>query len=260
MERLWEAMQDVEKTQGRLGKADFQLGRTWYILRKSGYGEILSKKCGCTKHNGVTESNSHLFPKTDNLFTIPGRSWFTVRLDWIDSVTITCKCISLFWKNLGALELSRTAKQEIVLNWYDTMPTRLIFFFYTTMPHRAADESTTSQSKKSQRLTMENDAPSLERESTLLMILSVATTLQRLEFRPGYRPARCPTKLIKSWQRRCNCPASSSLWPHSHTTCQETQQGSLSRCPHQQNGATRDSAQEGTSNGSVLFYLTTFLL
>ena len=46
--------------------------------------------------------------------------------------------------------------------------------------------------------TMENDAPSLEHESTLLMILSVATTLQHLEFRLGYRPARCLTKSINS--------------------------------------------------------------
>ena len=39
-------MLDGHKTQDCLGKADFQLSKTWYILRKSGYGEILSKKCG----------------------------------------------------------------------------------------------------------------------------------------------------------------------------------------------------------------------
>jgi hypothetical protein len=81
MDRLREAMQDVHDTQGRLGKADFQLGRTRYILRKSGYGEILGKKRGCTKRKGVTESNPHLFPETDDLLTIPERGRFTVRLN-----------------------------------------------------------------------------------------------------------------------------------------------------------------------------------
>jgi hypothetical protein len=46
MNRLQEAMRDFHKTQDRLGEADFQLGRTRYILRKSGYGEILGKKHG----------------------------------------------------------------------------------------------------------------------------------------------------------------------------------------------------------------------
>lgn len=85
MNRLQEAMQDVHETQSRLGKADFQLGRTRYILRKNGYGEILDKKRGCTtkrtKLNGVTDSIPPLFPETDNLLTIPGRDRFTVRLD-----------------------------------------------------------------------------------------------------------------------------------------------------------------------------------
>jgi hypothetical protein len=54
MNRLQEAMQDVHKTQGRLGEADFQLGRTRYFLRKSGYGKILGKKRGRSlKVNGV---------------------------------------------------------------------------------------------------------------------------------------------------------------------------------------------------------------
>jgi hypothetical protein len=65
MDRLQEAMQDVHKSQDCLSKADFQLGRTRYILRKSGYGEILSKKRGHTKRNGVTESNTYLFSETD---------------------------------------------------------------------------------------------------------------------------------------------------------------------------------------------------
>lgn len=46
MNRLQDAMQDVHKTQGRLGEADFKLGKTRYILRKRGYGEILVKKRG----------------------------------------------------------------------------------------------------------------------------------------------------------------------------------------------------------------------
>ena len=46
MNWLEEAMLDVHKSQHHLGKADFQLGKTRYILRKSGYGEILSKKRG----------------------------------------------------------------------------------------------------------------------------------------------------------------------------------------------------------------------
>jgi hypothetical protein len=76
-ERLQDAMQDVHRIQGRLGKADFRLGRTRYIIRKSGYGEILSKKRGLTGLNGVTENNSHSFSETDDL---PGRDQFTVRL------------------------------------------------------------------------------------------------------------------------------------------------------------------------------------
>jgi hypothetical protein len=81
MDRLREAMQDVHTIQRCLGKADFQLGRTRYILRKSGYGEILSKKRGHTKLDGTTENNSHSFFETDDLLTIPGRDRFTVRLD-----------------------------------------------------------------------------------------------------------------------------------------------------------------------------------
>lgn len=52
MDRLREAVQDVHKIEGCLGKADFQLGKTRYILRKSGYGEILGKKRGPTELNG----------------------------------------------------------------------------------------------------------------------------------------------------------------------------------------------------------------
>jgi len=51
MDRLREAMEDVHKIQGCLGKADFHLGRTRHIIRESGYGEILSKKR--TKLDGV---------------------------------------------------------------------------------------------------------------------------------------------------------------------------------------------------------------
>lgn len=78
MDRLREAMEDVHKTQGRLGKADFQLGRTRYILRKNGYGEILGKKRGqILKVNGMIPN--HFL--TDCLLTISGRDRFTVRLD-----------------------------------------------------------------------------------------------------------------------------------------------------------------------------------
>ena len=117
MDRLREAMQDVHKIQRCLGKADFQLGRTRYILRKSGFGEILGKKRGHTILNGVTENNSHIFFWNWWLLTIPGRDRFTVRLDWIEYVTIKCKdVIAQFSKNLGAIELSRTAKQTILIN------------------------------------------------------------------------------------------------------------------------------------------------
>jgi hypothetical protein len=80
MDRLREATEDVHKIQGCLGKADFQLGRTRYILRKSGYGEILGKKHGHAKLNGATEIYSHplAFPETDMVL---GRDRFTVRLD-----------------------------------------------------------------------------------------------------------------------------------------------------------------------------------
>lgn len=80
MDRLQDAMQDVHRIQVRLGKADFQLGRTRYVLRKSGYGDIISNNRGQSKLNGVTENNSHSFLETD-LLTIPGRDQFTVRLD-----------------------------------------------------------------------------------------------------------------------------------------------------------------------------------
>ena len=36
MDRLRDAMEDVHNTQGRLGEADFHLGKTRYILKKSG--------------------------------------------------------------------------------------------------------------------------------------------------------------------------------------------------------------------------------
>lgn len=61
MERLREAMEDVHKIQRRLGKADFHLGRTRHILRKGGYGGILSKKHRHKLNDGEPESNSHPF-------------------------------------------------------------------------------------------------------------------------------------------------------------------------------------------------------
>ena len=79
---LEEAMLDVHKSQDRLGKADFQLGKTQYILRKSGYGEILSKKCGAgfLKVDGVIFTSQLIH----YLLTITGRDHF---------VTVDVKCI-----------------------------------------------------------------------------------------------------------------------------------------------------------------------
>ena len=82
-ERLQEAVQDVGEIKGCLGKADFELGRVRYIVRKNGFGEILTKK----KHTKV-DGNSDKFPEIYDLLMILGRNWFTVRLDWVDSVTI----------------------------------------------------------------------------------------------------------------------------------------------------------------------------
>lgn len=65
MERLREAMQDVHDIQRSLVKADFQLGRTRYILKKNGYGEVLSKKHGRTVL-GRTENSSYAFPETND--------------------------------------------------------------------------------------------------------------------------------------------------------------------------------------------------
>ena len=78
MIQLEEAMLDVHKSQDRLGEADFQLGKTRYILRKSGYGEILSM------WHQISQSwwcDFHF--STDSLFlTIPGRyQCFTVKLN-----------------------------------------------------------------------------------------------------------------------------------------------------------------------------------
>ena len=80
MNWLKEAMLDVHKIQDCLGKADFQLGKTRYILIKSGYCEILSKKCG-TKFLKVDDVI--LIPQLIHyLLTIPGRDQhFTVKLD-----------------------------------------------------------------------------------------------------------------------------------------------------------------------------------
>ena len=89
---LEEAMLDVHKSQDHLGKADFQLGKTWYILRKSGYGEILSKKrgTGFLKVDGVIFISQLIH----YLLTIPGRDQcFTVKLNWINFVTVDVKCI-----------------------------------------------------------------------------------------------------------------------------------------------------------------------
>ena len=89
---LEEAMLDVHKSQDHLGKADFQLGKTWYILRKSGYGEILSKKhgAGFLKVDGVIFISQLIH----YLLTIPGRDQcFTVKLNWINFVTVDVKCI-----------------------------------------------------------------------------------------------------------------------------------------------------------------------
>ena len=53
MDRLLRAAEDVREIQGCLGKADFELGRTRYMIRKSGYGEILGRKHGHAKLNGT---------------------------------------------------------------------------------------------------------------------------------------------------------------------------------------------------------------
>ena len=77
---LEEAMLDVHKSQDCLGEADFQFGKTRYILRKSGYGEILSKKHGARflKVDGVIFISQLIH----YLLTIPGRDQcFTVKLD-----------------------------------------------------------------------------------------------------------------------------------------------------------------------------------
>ena len=77
---LEEAMLDVHKSQDHLGEADFQLGKTQYIFRKSGYGEILSKKHGARflKVDGVIFISQLIH----YLLTIPGRDQcFTVKLD-----------------------------------------------------------------------------------------------------------------------------------------------------------------------------------
>lgn len=102
---------------------------------------------------------------------------------------MTIECSFTYLERIWALERSRTAKQIIPINMLVVrFKVSLSWTLYTTMPvhHRAAEEST-SQSKKSRRLTLENDAPSSERESrTVLLIVSIA----HLEFRPGYKPAR----------------------------------------------------------------------
>ena len=64
--------------------------------------------------------------------------------------------------------------------------------FYT-MPRRAADKSTTSQAKKSRRLTIENDAPSSERELKNFpndSIYSNILNLGRVTDQQDVRPSR----------------------------------------------------------------------
>ena len=61
------------------------------------------------------------------------------------------------------------------------------------MPRRAADESTTSQAKKSRRLTIENDAPSSERELKNFpndSIYSNILNLGRVTDQQDVRPSR----------------------------------------------------------------------
>jgi hypothetical protein len=70
---------------------------------------------------------------------------------------------------MTALELSRTAKQiclliDAIFMWYELLQIRIYFLSYSIMHRRADEESTTSQSKKARRLTMDNDAPSSERK------------------------------------------------------------------------------------------------
>ena len=93
MNWLQEAMLDFHKTQDHLGEADFQLGKTQYIFRKSGYGEILSKKHGFSKL--MVWFSFLFFPQLIHyLLTSPGRDQhFTVKLDWINFVTVDVKCI-----------------------------------------------------------------------------------------------------------------------------------------------------------------------
>ena len=78
---LEEAMLDVHKSQDCLGEADFQLGKTQYILRKSGYGEILSKKHGA-RFLKVDDGVIFISQLIHYLLTIRGRDQcFTVKLN-----------------------------------------------------------------------------------------------------------------------------------------------------------------------------------
>ena len=107
MDRLWDAMEDVHNTQGRLGEADFHLGRTRYILKKSGYGDIFGKKSGRTILNGVIKINSHLFLEIDGSLNSRDSEEPIYSQAWLRFVTIKCNIL----KNIGALELSRMTKQ-----------------------------------------------------------------------------------------------------------------------------------------------------
>ena len=93
MDWLWEAMEDVCNVQSQLVDADFQLGRVQYLIKKSGYGDIL----GCPgkrlaqKLQAVQIDSEFAFLLYTNALlidfpdshcvTIPGGGSFAVRLD-----------------------------------------------------------------------------------------------------------------------------------------------------------------------------------
>ena len=114
MNQLEEAMLEVHKSQDHLGGADFQLGKTQYILRKSGYGEILSKKhgAGFLKVDGVI-----FYFSTDSLFAYNSREGPALYCQARLNKFCDCRC-KMYSQYFGRshhqkLKLSRTIKQII---------------------------------------------------------------------------------------------------------------------------------------------------